>query len=166
MVRRRQILPALTSRIHSVLRVLAPWAVVIVDASLASLVMWALIRQYGVSTAGSSLMPTPWETGVAPYVLVPLTSILASAILTAVGYRYGRYALMAVTIIYTLWILYWMVTFLLSMRDAQIQWTVGVVFSDILYFVVIIAWFFISYWSLFKASAPKNRLERFRGSNN
>jgi hypothetical protein len=159
-------LPALTSRIHSALRVLAPWAVVIVDVSLASLVMWALIRQYGVSTAGSYLLPTPWETGVAPYELVLLTSILVSAILTAVGYRYGRYALMAVTIIYTLCILYGMVTFLLSMRDAQIHWTVGVVFSDILFFVVIIAWSFISYWSLFKASAPNNRLERSRGSNN
>jgi hypothetical protein len=98
-------------------------------------------------------------------VLVLLTSTLVSAILTAVGYRYGRYALMVVTIVYTLCLLYWMVAFLLSVRDEWIHWTVGIVFSDMLFFVVIIAWFFISYWSLFKASPPNNRFERSRAAS-
>ena len=160
-VRRRQILPAIRSRIHSALRIVAPWGVVTVNVTLAGLLMWALMRQYGISTAGTDgRLPTPWETGYAPYILGLITSVLASAILTAVGYRYGHYALMAVTTIYTLCLLYFSVNFLISLRYAQIPWSAKIVLSDIEYFVVIIAWFFISYWSLFKASPPYKRLAR------
>ncbi len=156
-------LPVLTNRIHSALRVLAPWAVVVVNVSLASLFMWGLIRQYGISTVGSDgRMPTPWETGYAPYIVGLLTIVIVSAVLTAVRYRYGRHALMALTTIYTLCIYYSEVKLLLSMWHAGGQWTVKVILSDLEFFAVITAWVFLTYWSLFKACGPNNWFERSR----
>jgi hypothetical protein len=67
---RQKILTVLKRSIQSALFVLVPWTVLIVNIVLASLAIWALIRQYGVSTVGSDgLLPTPWETGYAPYIL-------------------------------------------------------------------------------------------------
>jgi hypothetical protein len=165
-VRRQRILRAFASRVHLALRGLGPWAVVIVNVSVALVFLWALVRQHGISTAGSDgLMPTPWETGYAPYIIGLLTSVLVSAILTALRYRFGSRALMGVTTIYTLCLSYWMVAFLLSMREAQIQWTAGIVLSDALCFFMVIAWFVFSYWSLFMASTPNNRFERSRATS-
>jgi hypothetical protein len=116
---------------------------------LAALVMWEILRRYGESTVGSE-MPTPWETGRAPYILGLLTAILVSAILTAAGHRLGRYFLMLVTTIYTLCLLLLAAEFLMSMRPAGIQWTAKIALSDVEYLVVVIGWWFISYWSLFR----------------
>jgi len=125
--------------------------------------MWGLIRQYGVSTAGSDgLMPTPWETGYAPYILGLLTSVIVSTVLTAVRCRYGRHALMALTIIYTLCLYYSEVTLLLSMWHEGGRWTVKVILNDFEFFAVITAWVFLTYWSLFQACGPNNRFERSR----
>jgi hypothetical protein len=159
-------LRVLANRVRLALRVLAPWTVVIVNVSAALVFGWAIVRQYGVSTAGSDgLMPTPWETGYAPYIIALLASVLVAAILTAVRYRFGSHVLMVVTTIYTLCLFYWMVAFLFSMRDAQIQWTAGIVLSDVVFFCMVIAWFFFSYWSLFKASTPNTRFERSQASS-
>jgi hypothetical protein len=137
----------------SVLRIIAPWVVVIADAVLAALGMWAMLRQYGISTVGSEppLVPTPWETGSAPYILGLLAAVFASAILTAAGHRLGRYALMAVTTIHTLCLLILAAQFTMSMRPELIQWTAKTALLDFEYLVAVISWWFISYWSLFRA---------------
>lgn len=125
---------------------------------LAIFCIGALIRQYGVSTANSDgLLPTPWETGWAPYVLGLLVCVLVATILAAVGHRLGRCALMAVTTVYTACLLYWGGAFFLSLPYAQIHWTGPMILSAIESFVVIITWWFISYWGLFKASLPNQR---------
>jgi hypothetical protein len=156
-VRRCRIVPVSGGRVIYVLRVAATWTVVIVNMGPAILIVWAVVRQYGVSTAGSDgLMPTLWETGAAPYILVLLKAVLVSSISTASGYRYGRYPLMAVTSIYTPGLSFWGVAFILSMREAQAVWA-RIVWHNVVYFVVIIVWFLISYWSLLTASRPNPR---------
>lgn len=146
--------------VDSALRVIAPWVVVITNVILAALGMWGILRRYGESTAGSDgLEPTPWETGRAPYLLGLLTSVLVSAILTAAGQRLGRHILMVVTTIYTLCLLLLAAEFLISMRPAGIQWTAKIALSDFEFLLVVIGWWFISYWSLFRASPPDNRPE-------
>jgi hypothetical protein len=142
------------------LRVLAPWAIVRINLILACLAMWGILRQYGVSTAGSDgLMPTPWETGRAPHILGVLTVVLVSAILTAIGHRWGRRCLMVVTTIYTLCLLLLAGEFLSSMRPAGIPWTAGIVLRDFAYLATVIGWWFVSYWSLFRVSRANTRLE-------
>jgi hypothetical protein len=142
----------------AMLRRLAPPAIVVVNVAAAALIILRLMRQYGVSTANSDgLLPTPWETGRAPYILALLTTVLASAILTGAGYRGGRYALMIVTTIYTICLLIFAAEVLLSMRAAQIHWTVYIAASDSAFVALVIGWWFTSYWSLFKAS-PYNNL--------
>jgi nicotinamide riboside transporter PnuC len=158
--RRRQMLAADKNSVSSALRASAPWAIVIANAILAALGTWGILRRYGESTAGyDALMPTPWETGIAPYILGLLMAVLVSAILTAARHRLGRYALMAVTTIYTLCLLILAAQFTMSMPAARIQWTTKIALSDFEYLVGVIGWWFISYWSLFRASPPNNRLE-------
>jgi hypothetical protein len=138
---------------HSALRVLAPWAIVISNMVLAAFGIWAILRQYGDSTLGSEppLVPTQWEIGRAPYILGLLSAALVSAILTAAGFRLARYSLMLVTTIYTLCLLLLAAEFEVSMRSAGIRWTAKTAISDLEYLVVVIGWWFLSYWSLFKA---------------
>jgi hypothetical protein len=158
-------LAAYKNSVNSALRVIAPWVVVITNGILAALAMWGILRRYGESTAGSDgLTPTPWETGRAPYILGLLTAVLVSAILTAAGHRLGRYILMVVTTIYTLCLLLLAAEFLISMRPAGMQWTAKIALSDFEYLLVVIGWWFISYWSLFRASPPNNRPKNFETS--
>ena len=159
--RLRQMLAAHKNSVTSALGVIAPWVIVIANAIFAGLGIWAISRQYGESTAGfDAAMPTPWETGQAPYILGLLTLVLVSASLTAAGHRLGRYALMAVTTIYTLCLLILSVQFTMSMPAARIQWTTTIAISDFDYLVVVIGWWFISYWSLFRSSPLNNGLEK------
>jgi hypothetical protein len=154
------VLAAYKTGVNSAFRVIAPWVVVIIDVILAALAMWGILRQYGESTADSDgIMPTPWETGRAPYILGLLTSVLVSAILTAAGHRLGRYILMVVTTLYTLCLLLLAAEMLMSMGTAGIPWTAQIALSDFEYLVIVIGWWFISYWSLFRASPPDNRPE-------
>jgi hypothetical protein len=143
----------------SAARAIAPWVIVIANAIFAALGMWVISRQYGESTAGfDAAVPTAWETGQAPYILGLLTLVLVSASLTAVGHRLGRYALMTVTTIYTFCLLILAARFMMAMPAARIQWTTQIALSDFDYLVVVIGWWFISYWSLFRLSPPTNRL--------
>jgi hypothetical protein len=110
------------------------------------------VRQYGVSTANSDgLVPTPWETGYAPYIIGVSACVIVSAALTAADFRYGRHALMALTTIYTLCLYYSEVTLLLSMWHERNQWTVQIILNDFVFFAGITAWLFVTYWGLFKA---------------
>jgi hypothetical protein len=156
--RRRQMLAAHKKIVSSALRASAPWVIVIANVILAALGMWGILRQYGDSTVGYE-MPTPWETGRAPYILGLLTAVLVSAILTAASHRLGRYALMAVTTIYTICLLILAAQFTMSMPAASIQWTTIIALRDFEYLVVVIGWWFLSFWSLFRASPANNRLE-------
>lgn len=156
--RRRRMLAA--HSVSSALRVVAPWVIVIANTIFAALGLWGTLRRYNESTSGyDALMPTPWETGIAPYILGLFFAVLVSAILTAARHRLGRYALMSVTTIYTLCVLILAAQFTMSMPAARIQWTTTIALSDFEYLVVVIGWWFISYWSLFRASPPNNRLE-------
>jgi hypothetical protein len=139
--------------VMSLISIIAPRVVVIVNAVLAVLGIWAISRQYGISTVGTEppLVSTPWETGSAPYILVLLAAVFASAILAAAGHRLGRYALMAVTSIYTLCLLVLAVRFTMSMRPELIRWTAKTALLDCEYLLVVISWWFVSYWSLFRA---------------
>ena len=144
--------------VNSALRVIAPWVVVIINVIVAALAMWGILRQYGESTADSDgMLPTPWESGRAPYILALLTSVLVSAILTAAGHRLARYILMVVTTLYTLFLLFMAAEMLMFMGRAGIAWTAQIALSDFEYLVIVIGWWFISYWSLFRASPPDNR---------
>ena len=153
-------LAAHKNSVNSALRVIAPWVVVIINVMLAALVMWGTLREYGESTAGSDgMLPTPWETGRAPYILGILTSVLVSAILTAAGHRLGRCILMVMTTLYTLCLLLLAAEMVMSRGHMGIPWTAQTALNDFEYLVVVIGWWFISYWSLFRASAPDNRPE-------
>jgi hypothetical protein len=138
---------------NSALRVLAPWVIVMSNMILAALGMWAILRQYGDSTLRSEppLVPTQWEIGRAPYILGLLTAVLVSAILTAAGLLLARYSLMLVTTIYTICLLLLAAEFEVSLRSAGIHWTTKTAIYDLVYLVVIIGWWFFSYWCLFKA---------------
>jgi hypothetical protein len=159
------VLAAYKTSVISALRIIAPWVVVITNVILAVIGMWGMWHQHGESTVGSYLVPTPWETGSAPYIFVLLMTVLVSAVLAGVGHRLGPYALMTMTTIYTLCLLILAARFTPSMRPAHIQWTTKIALLDLEYLVIVIGWGFISYWSLFRASRLRIR-SRDRGRRN
>jgi hypothetical protein len=135
------------TRVYSTLRTIATWLVIVINAVLAGVGLWFIIRQYGVSTVNTDgLLPTPWETGWAPYMLALLAGVLISSVWAAMGRRSGRQALMICTVIYMLFIYYQSIQFLAVRKE--IQGPPIPIMRDILWFVEITFWMLLSYWCL------------------
>jgi hypothetical protein len=106
------------ARVYSTLRTIAMWLVIVINAALASACLLGIIRQYGVSTIHSDgRLPTPWETGLAPYLVALLAGVLISAVWAGIGGRSGRRSLMICTVIYMLFVYYQSIHFLVIRKE-------------------------------------------------
>jgi hypothetical protein len=132
----------------STLRTIALWVVLIVNAVAAGFCLWSVIRVYGVSTVGSDgRLSTPWENGLAPYLLVLFAGVLISAIWSAVGRRLARQLLMLCTVIYLAFFYYGMIHLML-VRDPIPGHSTQVILLDVSFFVISGSWLLLSYWCL------------------
>jgi hypothetical protein len=142
------------ARVYSTLRTIAMWLVIVINAALASACLLGIIRQYGVSTIHSDgRLPTPWETGLAPYLVALLAGVLISAVWAGIGGRSGRRSLMICTVIYMLFVYYQSIHFLVIRKE--IQGPPTPIIRDILWFAEITSWLLLSYWCLMGTSRAR-----------
>jgi hypothetical protein len=142
------------ARVYSTLRTIAMWLVIVINAALASACLLGIIRQYGVSTIHSDgRLPTPWETGLAPYLVALLAGVLISAVWAGIGGRSGRRSLMICPVIYMLFVYYQSIHFLVIRKE--IQGPPTPIIRDILWFAEITSWLLLSYWCLMGTSRAR-----------
>jgi hypothetical protein len=136
---------------------IALWVVIIVNVVMAGFFLCNIIRVYGESTVGTDdLLPTPWENGTAPYLLILFAGVLITVIWSAVGRRLGRRLLMICTAIYMA-IFCYKTIHLIFVRDPIPGYGTRIALLDISFVVGSACWLLLSYWCLIGGDPPHNR---------
>jgi hypothetical protein len=122
------------------------WTGVVVNLAWTSVLLWALWHSYGVSTEDmDGILPTPWEAGWAPYAVAFLIAVIVTAIGCARGYRQARYALLGMTMAYTVISISWAILIDVSLYENLIFKTPASTAKDALFYLILIGWMAFSY---------------------